>query len=91
MYTEFIIIYAALAVIVLLLAALLILVIRLTKRGSAEVFFPTGGAVPSAKAAPTLETPVQAQPCGDKIVFCTSCGSELTPGQKFCPKCGSKR
>lgn len=91
MYTEFIIIYAALAVIVLLLAALLVLVIRLTKRDAAEVYFPTGGAVPPAKAVSSTEVPAQAQLRGDKIAFCTSCGAELAPEQKFCPKCGSKR
>ena len=91
MYTEFIIIYAALAVIVLLLAALLVLVIRLTKRDAAEMYFPAGGTVSPTKTVPMPETSAQVQTCGDKIVFCTSCGSELTPGQKFCPKCGSKR
>lgn len=91
MYTEFIIIYAALAVIVLLLAALLVLVIRLTKRDTAEVYFPTGNTVPPVKAVPTQEAPAQAQPCVDKIVFCTSCGAAMNPEQKFCPRCGSKR
>lgn len=93
MYTEFIIIYAALAVILLLLIALFIMVIRLLKNSDNRVYFPTGGN--AAPPRPTYSNPErQAAPdrqTEQNVAFCVSCGAVLSPEQKFCPKCGNKR
>lgn len=77
MYPEFLVIYIGLGVVILLLAAVLVLLIKLLRSGSA---------VPRQV---TYQPPAAA--AGERVAFCKVCAAELSPTQRFCPKCGTRR
>lgn len=92
MYTEFIIIYATLAAVLVLLITLLVLQIKLLHRTDSAPratghTYPTPPSAPPA-SAPRMETATSAQ---RPVAFCKACAAELTPEQRFCPKCGTRR
>ena len=79
MYPEFLVIYIGLGVVILLLAAVLVLLIKLLRSGSA---------VPRQV---TYQPPAAEAAAGERVAFCKVCAAELSPTQRFCPKCGTRR
>lgn len=81
MYTEFLIIYAALGVLFLMLAAVIVLLIVLLKKDNSTY-------IPHNNYNPPVQT--SAVPTGN-IVFCKKCAAEFDSSQRVCPKCGTPR
>ncbi len=90
MYPEFLVIYIGLGVVILLLAAVLVLLIELPRSGSAvprQVTYQP----PAAAAVPARPAAASAAAAGERVAFCKVCAAELSPTQRFCPKCGTRR
>ena len=94
MYPEFLVIYIGLGVVNVLLAAVLVLLIKLLRSGSAvprQVTYqpPAASTVPARPAAAPAAAAEAA--AGERVAFCKVCAAELSPTQRFCPKCGTRR
>lgn len=99
MYTEFIIIYAALAVIIGLLVFILIKLLKMGKNKPAQTNYqPTQSANvyanPSVGQNATMNhyaAQSQPAPSGDRVVFCYKCGNQYSISENRCPHCGAPR
>ncbi len=90
MYPEFLVIYIGLGVVILLLAAVLVLLIKLLRSGSAvprQVTYQP----PAASTVPARPAAAAEAAAGERVAFCKVCAAELSPTQRFCPKCGTRR
>ena len=90
MYPEFLVIYIGLGVVILLLAAVLVLLIKLLRSGRAvprQVTYQP----PAAAAVPARPAAAPETAAGERVAFCKVCAAELSPTQRFCPKCGTRR
>lgn len=98
MYIEFIIIYAALAVIIGLLTFILIRLMKsgvnqsknnnkLTQSTKNYVNQDTG----NQKATISYASPSQPNSNSGGVVFCYKCGSQYSINENRCPHCGTQR